>query len=88
MDPTQFMLPMPSMIPPHLLPPIPTSTAPAAVMPMDVLGMWANGKRTARTQVNPFILMNVFFIFTLLQAAFSLSQAATLLCCCEQENLL
>ena len=87
MDPTQFMLPMPSMIPPHLLPPIPTSTAPAAVMPMDVLGMWANGKRSARIQVNPFILM-FCFIFTLLQAAFCLSQAATLLCCCEQENLL
>ena len=72
MDPTQFMLPMPSMIPPHLLPPIPTSTAPAAVMPMDVLGMWANGKRTARTQVNPFILMNVFFYFHIIASCFQL----------------
>ncbi|XP_067928617.1 transcription factor ces-2-like [Watersipora subatra] len=46
MDPTQFMLPMPSMIPPHLLHnmSIPTTCAPPAPpMPMDILGFWANG---------------------------------------------
>ena len=46
MDPTQFMLPMPSMIPPQLLHNlnIPTSTAPVAPpLPMDILSLWANG---------------------------------------------
>ncbi|KAF6032913.1 hypothetical protein EB796_008775 [Bugula neritina] len=48
MDPTQFMLPMPSMIP-QFLPTIPTSTSavtPATqfnTLPIDILGMWANG---------------------------------------------
>jgi len=49
MDPTQFMLPMPSMIP-QFLPTIPTSTSavtPATqfnTLPIDILGMWANGE--------------------------------------------
>lgn len=44
MDPTQFMLPMPSMIPHHLLHNLNIPTSMAAPMPIDVLGMWANGK--------------------------------------------
>lgn len=58
MDPTQFMLPMPSMIAPHLMSSIPTSTGPVGGMPLDVLGMWANGKYIKKIELICFSRMS------------------------------